>query len=83
MRIEIADLVITEITRINTVTPSITPRTEINVMIDRNVRFGFKYRSARKTLNGRFNSVSVAANSLRFNCARHPISLRVPLVLPA
>jgi hypothetical protein len=26
------------------------------VMIDRNVRFGFKYRSARKTLNGRFNS---------------------------
>jgi hypothetical protein len=26
------------------------------VMIDRNVRFGFKYRSARKRLNGRFNS---------------------------
>src|SRR6266480_3584973 len=48
--------VITEITRIKTVTPSITPRTEINVMIERNVRFGFKYRSARKRLNGRFNS---------------------------
>src|SRR6266403_136941 len=48
--------VITEITRINTVTPSITPSTEISVMIDRNVRFGFKYRSARKTLKGRFNS---------------------------
>src|SRR2546427_3099315 len=47
--------VITEITRIKTVTPSITPRTEINVMIDRNVRFGFKYRKARKRLNGRFN----------------------------
>src|SRR6266853_6847476 len=48
--------VITEITRINTVTPSITPRTEINVMIERNVRFGFRYRSARKRLNGSFNS---------------------------
>ena len=34
--------VITEITRISTVTPSITPRTEINVMMERNVRFGFK-----------------------------------------
>ncbi len=29
---------------------------EINVMIDRNVRFGFKYRNARKRLNGSFNS---------------------------
>ena len=47
--------VITEITRISTVTPSITPMTEINVMIDRNVRFGFKYRSARNRLNGSFN----------------------------
>src|SRR6202035_1771493 len=47
--------VITEITRINTVTPSITPRTEISVIIDRKVRFGFKYRSARKRLNGSFN----------------------------
>jgi len=28
--------------------------TEINVMIDRNVRFGFKYRSARNRLNGSF-----------------------------
>src|SRR6267378_181837 len=47
----------TEMTRINTVTPSITPSTEISVMIERNVRFGFKYRSARKRLNGRFNSL--------------------------
>ena len=30
--------------------------TEINVMIERNVRFGFKYRSARKRLKGSFNS---------------------------
>ena len=49
--------VITEMTRINTVTPSITPSTEISVMIERNVRFGFKYRSARKRLKGRFNSL--------------------------
>src|SRR6266404_1642915 len=49
--------VITEITRINTVTPSITPRMEISVMIERNVRFGFRYRSARKRLNGSFNSL--------------------------
>ena len=48
--------VITEITRISTVTPSITPNTEINVMMERNVRFGFKYRSARKTLKGSFKS---------------------------
>src|SRR5438552_18227196 len=47
--------VITEITRINTVTPSITPRIEISVMIERNVRFGFKYRNARNRLNGSFN----------------------------
>jgi hypothetical protein len=47
----------TEITRISTITPSITPMMEINVMIDRNVRFGFKYRSARKRLNGSFNSL--------------------------
>src|SRR5437016_4098035 len=47
--------VITEITRINTVTPSITPRIEISVMIERNVRFGFRYRNARNRLNGSFN----------------------------
>jgi hypothetical protein len=42
--------------------------TEINVMIERNVRFGFKYRSARKRLKGSFNFVfSVAANSMGFN----------------
>jgi hypothetical protein len=29
--------------------------TEINVMMERNVRFGFKYLSARKTLKGSFN----------------------------
>ena len=40
----------------STVTPSITPTTEINVMIERNVRFGFKYRSAKKRLKGSFNS---------------------------
>src|SRR5207247_9912217 len=54
--------VITEITRISTVTPSITPNTEINVMMERNVRFGFKYRSARKTLKG---SVKSAVPRLR------------------
>src|SRR6478609_7516812 len=47
--------VMTAITRISTVTPSITPMTEIKVMIERNVRFGFKYLSARKTLKGSFN----------------------------
>ena len=36
-------------------TPSITPRIEISVMIERNVRFGFKYRNARNRLNGSFN----------------------------
>ena len=30
--------------------------TEINVMMERNVRFGFKYLSARKRLKGSFNS---------------------------
>ena len=30
--------------------------TEINVMIERNVRFGFKYRSAKKRLKASFNS---------------------------
>jgi hypothetical protein len=29
--------------------------TEINVMMERNVRFGFKYLSARKRLKGSFN----------------------------
>src|SRR5207249_5799977 len=48
--------VMTEITRISTVTPSITPNTEINVMMERNVRFGLKYGSARKTLKGSFKS---------------------------
>src|SRR4030095_6117009 len=47
----------TAITRINTVTPSITPMTEINVMMERNVRFGFRYRSARNRLKGSFNSL--------------------------
>src|SRR5215208_7507095 len=46
----------TAITRISTVTPSITPMTEINVIMERNVRFGFKYRSARNRLKGSFNS---------------------------
>src|SRR5436309_4661967 len=45
----------TAITRISTVTPSITPMTEISVMMERNVRFGFKYRSARNRLKGSFN----------------------------
>jgi hypothetical protein len=30
---------------------------EISVMIERNVRFGFKYRSARNRLKGSFNSL--------------------------
>ena len=36
---------------INTATPSVTPSTEIRVMIDTKVRFGFRYRSARNRLN--------------------------------
>jgi hypothetical protein len=32
--------VITEITKISTLTPNITPTMEISVMIDKNVRFG-------------------------------------------
>src|ERR1700720_1907910 len=44
--------VITEITIINTLIPSTTPRIEIRVISDRNVRFGFRYRSARKQVNG-------------------------------
>jgi hypothetical protein len=62
--------VITEITRMSTVTPSVTPRIEINVMIDRNVRFGFKYRNARKRLNGRFNS-ALAWRQIHFNSTMH------------
>ena len=34
--------VITEITRIKTMIPSVTPRIEMRVMIERNVRLGFK-----------------------------------------
>ena len=34
--------VITEITRIRTIIPSVTPRIEMSVMIERNVRFGFR-----------------------------------------
>ena len=34
--------VMTEMTRISTVTPSVTPMTEINVMMERNVRFGLR-----------------------------------------
>jgi hypothetical protein len=44
----------TEITRIRTVTPSITPTMEISVMMERKVRLGFRYRSARKRLKGSF-----------------------------
>src|SRR5207237_9847862 len=39
-----------------TVTPRRTPRTEISVMMERKVRFGFRYRSARKKLNGRLKA---------------------------
>ena len=34
--------VMTEMTRMRTVTPSITPTMEIRVMIETNVRFGFR-----------------------------------------
>jgi hypothetical protein len=45
-----------------------TPTIEINVMIETKVRFGFKYRSARKKLNGSFKVArSVAANPVQFN----------------
>jgi tetratricopeptide (TPR) repeat protein len=38
---------------INTATPSVTPRTEIKVMIETNVRLGRKYRSAKSNSNGK------------------------------
>src|SRR5205814_191531 len=66
--------VMTAITRISTVTPSITPMTEINVMIERNVRFGFKYLSARKRLNGSFNS-SLAWRQTQWNSTAAAVQL--------
>src|SRR3979409_2018775 len=60
--------VMTEIATMSTVTPSITPTIEISVMIETKVRFGFRYRSARKKLNGSFKvGRSVAANPTQFN----------------
>jgi transcription initiation factor TFIID subunit TAF12 len=44
----------TEITTMSTITPSMTPTIEMSVMIETKVRFGFRYRSARKKLNGSF-----------------------------
>jgi len=44
--------VITEITTINAQTPITTPANEISVMIDTNVRFGFRYRKPRKSSKG-------------------------------
>src|SRR5947207_13795654 len=60
--------VMTEITTISTVTPSMTPTIEIKVMIETKVRFGFRYGSGRKKLNGSFKvRRSVAANPRQFN----------------
>jgi hypothetical protein len=42
---------ITAITTSNTPTPSATPATEIRVITDTNVPFGFKYRRAMNQLN--------------------------------
>ena len=44
--------VITEITTISTAIPSVTPSTEIRVMMETNVRLGFRYRSARNNPKG-------------------------------
>jgi hypothetical protein len=38
----------------STITPSMTPTIEMSVMMETNVRFGLRYRSARKKLNGSF-----------------------------
>src|ERR1700741_722914 len=42
----------TDITMIRTLIPSTTPRIEIKVISDKKVRFGFRYRNARKQTNG-------------------------------
>jgi len=45
-----------------------TPTIEMRVMIETKVRFGFRYRSAKKKLNGSFKvGRSVAANPTQFN----------------
>src|SRR4051812_23451629 len=49
--------VITDMTTIRTVTPNITPTIEIKVMIETKVRFGLRYRRARKKLNGSFKAL--------------------------
>ena len=43
----------TEITIISTPTPNVTPRTEINVIVDTKVRLGLRYLKASCNSNGR------------------------------
>ena len=43
----------TLMTMMRTATPSMTPRTEISVMIETKVRLGRKYRSASNNSNGK------------------------------
>ncbi len=44
---------ITLMTMMSTATPSVTPRTEIKVMIETNVRLGRRYRNASNNSNGK------------------------------
>ena len=55
----------TEITTMSTITPSITPTIEISVMMETKVRFGFRYRSARKKLNGSFKVAEASSARTR------------------
>ena len=49
----------------STVTPSMTPTIEINVMMETKVRFGLRYRSARKKLNGSFKVAEASSARTR------------------
>ena len=49
---------------IKTLIPSTTPRIEIKVISERKVRFGFRYRSARKYVNGRRIFLGTGRNKL-------------------
>lgn len=55
----------TEMTRISTITPRVTPRTEMTVMTDTKVRFGLRYRSAMKSSKGSFISIALFGRGQR------------------
>src|SRR5262249_14556285 len=59
--------VMTEMTTIKTVIPNITPMIEISVMIEIKVRFGLRYRSARKKLNGSFKAAIAWTRTAEFS----------------